>query len=381
MLRHYSLARLIAVPLLFLWLSGCGGGESDPAADMAAPAIAATSQAHGKKIGTEVDAPAATSGSIVQSAASGWSAWAKTVKPVFAGPYSLIGDPSVVRDGELLRMVYNCYDPMRHQGAVCEALSTDGNSWINAPLNDGIAGRVIQSRPGEWDDTHETPLVFRRGGETLLYFAGYVNNGGFANSYPAFLGLAVSSDSLHFSRYGSDPVLKPTPGGYDNDALFSPSIVEYDGQLVMIYTGLCWNNCPKGTGAFLLAATSNDGRNWTKVSSPVISKSDLPFAKDGAAEADMVKGPDGYYYLFMTLLRGAASHDIGVARSATPFGPWDINPLPIVSGISNEFDGAGAVAPSVLIENGRVRMWFHGFGTDKTIRIGYAEAAWPLRQP
>lgn len=362
--RYNSLVRLGGL-LLTTWLTACGGGAGDTVA-----AVAESAQAVGRQRDAESGA-----------AANGWSQWSKNAKPVLAGTHSLVGDPSVIRDGELLRMAYNCYDPMRHQGAVCEALSTDGTTWADAPLHDGIAGRVIQSRPGEWDDTHETPLIFKHGGETLLFFSGYLNRGGFDKSYPAFLGLAVSTDSLHFTRYGTEPVLKPTPGGYDNDAVFSPSIVEHEGQLVMIYTGLCWNNCVNGTGAYILAATSHDGRSWTKVPTPVMSKADVPFAVDGAAEADIVKGPDGFYYLFMTLLRGTNAHDIGVARSATPFGPWDVNPQPIVSGTANEFDAAGVVAPSVLIEDGRVRMWFHGFGTDQTIRIGYAEAAWPLRRP
>ena len=307
-----------------------------------------------------------------------WSSWTKNAEPVFAGPYGLVGDPSVIRDGDVLRMVYNCFDPMRQQGAVCQALTTDGISWVDAPLNDGIAGRVIRSRAGEWDDTHETPLIFKHGDESLLYFSGYVNKGGFVNSFPAFLGLATSSDGLNFTRYGSEPVIKPTPGGYDNDAVFSPSIVEYEGQLVMIYTGHCWTNCRNGTGVFLLAATSNDGRHWIKRPDPVMSRSDLPFTKNGAAEADLVKGPDNYYYLFVTLLYDDV-HDIGIARSANPYGPWEINPSPVVSGTVNGFDARGTVAPSVLIEGGKARMWFHGFGADGTIRIGYAEAPWPLR--
>jgi len=371
-------------------LSACGGGGADdqahtlkaeaaaelPAAAATTLAAGPTKQAQGFRRPT---APVASS-TVKQPSSVGWSSWTKNLKPTFSGPYNLIGDPSVVRDGSTLRMAYNCYDPMRHQGAVCEALSSDGLNWTDAPLNDGIAGRLIQSRAGEWDDTHETPLIIKRGTETLLYFSGYVNKGGFVNSFPAYVGLANSTDGLHFTRYGSEPVIKTTPGGYDNDAVFSPSIVEHDGQLVMIYTGHCWTNCPNGAGVFLLAATSIDGRSWTKLPKPILSKADVSIAKDGVAEADIVKGPDGYFYLFMTLLQGDAPHQIGVARSATPFGPWDINPTPILSGTAGEFDAKGVVAPTVLIEGGKVRMWFHGFG-DSTIRIGYAEAPWPLRQP
>ena len=43
----------------------------------------------------------------------------------------------------------------------------------------------------------------------------------------------------------------------------------------------------------------------------------------------------------------------------------------------------GVLAPSVLIEDGWVRLWFHGFETDAAgaiikARIGYAAHVWPL---
>lgn len=379
---------------LALLLSACGGGGADEAstasAEVASEASAATTavdsgptmQATAARRTTTTTSATTTKAGTVSFASSGWSTWTKNLKPIFGGPYNLVGDPSVVRDGSTLRMAYNCFDPMRQRGAVCEALSSDGLGWSDAPINDGIAGRLIQTRAGEWDDAQETPLIYKFGKETLLFFSGYLKKGsGFVDSFPAHIGLATSTDGLNFTRYGTDPVLKTTPGGYDNDALFSPSIVEHNGKLVMIYTGHCWTNCPNGMGVFLLAATSTDGRNWTKLAKPIISKAELPMAKDGAAEAEMVKGPDGYYYLFMTLLQGDAGHNIGVARSATPFGPWDVNTTPILKGTSGEFDGLAAVAPSVLIENGKVRLWFHGFGADNTLRIGYAEAPWPLRLP
>lgn len=382
--------------LLALLLSACGGGGggSDGDASAAVSAVQLRAEAGGEaataaeETGPTTEALALRRGTTTtvkpgttSFSTSGWSTWTKNLKPIFGGPYNLIGDPSVLRDGTQLRMAYNCFDPTRQRGAVCEALSTDGITWRDAPINDGIAGRLIQTRAGQWDDAQETPLIYKRSKETLLFFSGYLKKGsGFVDSFPAYLGLAISTDGVNFTRYGTEPVLKTTPGGYDNDALFSPSIVEHNGQLVMIYTGHCWTNCPNGMGVFLLAATSTDGRTWTKLPKPIISKAELPMAKDGAAETDIVKGPDGYYYLFMSLLQGDSGHNIGVARSATPYGPWDVNPSPILKGTSGEFDGLAAIAPSVMIENGKVRMWFHGFGADNTIRIGYAEAPWPLRQ-
>ena len=311
----------------------------------------------------------------------GWAAWTKQIKPIHAGPFGLVGDPSVIRDGSLLRMFYTCYDPSRSpQGpAICQATSTDGQAWadVATTVNRAVAGQMLM--PGKkWDTAHETALIVKFRGEYLLYFSGYVDKGGFMNSFPAQLGLAVSTDGVNFTRHGDAPVLAPTPGGYDNDAVFSPTIVEHDGQLVMLYTGHCWNDCPKGAGLYLLAATSADGRSWVKREAVVMSKAHTPNAKDGVAETELVKGPDGMFYLFVSLMQGDAGHDIGIARSASPFGPWELDPEPIVRRTAGEFDEVGPIAPSVLIEGGRVRMWFHGFDKKNQIRIGYAEAPWPL---
>lgn len=311
-------------------------------------------------------------------ATAGWAPWTKRVRPIHSGSFSLVGDPSVIKDGDIYRMVYTCYDPKRKGPAVCQATSPDGFDWTDVPVKDPVPGRMVQTRPGKWDDAHETPYLYKYKGEYLLYFVGYIDKGGFFKSFPGSLGLATSRDGVHFDRL-DEPIMKPTPGGYDNEAIYSPSIVEYEGKLVMIYTAHCWTNCPKGKGLRLLAATSTDGRNWTKVDKPVMTKEDLPQTRDGAAEAEIVKGPDGYYYLFMSLMYGDENHDIGIARARTPFGPWDIDSASIVRRTAGGFDAIGPIAPSVIIEDKRVRMWFHGFSKRKTIEIGYAEAPWPLR--
>lgn len=310
----------------------------------------------------------------------GWSRWSKRIQPIYSGPFSLIGDPSVFKDGSIYRMFYTCFEPNRKGPAICQATSPDGLNWSDVSVKGSVPGLMVSARPGKWDDAHETAFAMKWRGQYWLYFVGYRDRGGFAKSFPAFLGLATSTDGVNFERSGDEPILKPTPGWYDNEAVFSPSIVEHNGELVMIYTGHCWTNCTKGKGVFLLAATSTDGRNWVKKPQPILSKIPLPKAKDGSAEAEVVKGPDGQFYLFMSLLYGDdQGHEIGVAKSASPFGPWDINPEAIIRRSVGEFDDVGPIAPAVLIEGGKARMWFHGFSKRNTIQIGYAEAPWPLR--
>lgn len=323
--------------------------------------------------GGSSDAPAPT---------ASWAPWTKNTSPVFSGPYHLVGDPSVIRDGSIYRMFYNCYDTKRKRGAICQVTSPDGITWTDVPVQDTIGGRMIQTRgEDKWDTAHETPAVIKYKGEYLLYFTGYVHRGDFGTSFPYHIGLATSPDGVTFTRYTDGPVLSPTPGGYDSLAVFSPTVIEYEGKLLMVYTGMCSTACTHAddTGIQLMAATSEDGRVWTKRDMPVIPRSMLSFlAKDGAAESNLVKGPDDFYYLFMSLLYGDTGHEIGVARASSPYGPWDIDPAPIIKKSPGAFDSVGPIAPSVLFENGKARMWYHGFGS-KSIDIGYAEAELPLK--
>lgn len=348
-----------------LWLQRVASRGTDAAVAAAGPATRAR----------RPEAPAET----VAVEVPGWSRWTKRSQPILAGPYSLVGDPSVLHDGDLYRMFYTCFDPKRKAPAICQASSSDGLAWADVPVKGPLPGRMLETRPGKWDDTHETPFILKFRGEYLLYFAGYRDRGGHFKSFPLQLGLASSRDGVHFERVGDDPILKVSPGGFDSDAVFSPTIVEYQGQLVMLYTGYCFDSCKRQRGVYLMAATSSNGRDWVKREQPVLGKADLPKTKDGAAEAEIVKGPDGMYYLFMSLLYGEQGHEIGVARAASPFGPWELAAEPIVRRSAGQFDEIGPIAPSVLIEGDKVRMWYHGFSKRKTIQIGYAEAPWPLK--
>lgn len=307
-----------------------------------------------------------------------WSSWSVMNTPVYSGPHKLVGDPSVIKDGALFRMVYNCFDITKKWGAICINTSEDGIHWKTIDTGDSkIPGRVITTREiPNWDTAHETPLLLRHNNEYLLYFTGYVHKGNFGTSFPYSIGLAKSTDGVHFRRVGDDPVIRPTKNWYDNDAVFSPSIVEYDGKLVMVYTGYCVTDCGDKAGVHILAATSIDGVIWNKENNPIIRKEDFPEAKDGIAEVALVNGNDDYYYLFYSLLL-AKGQEIGVARSKTPFGPWEINRTPIVTMADTKFTKKGVLSPSVILKDGVAHMWFHGT-TGSNLSIGYATSSLPL---
>ncbi|MDX6285347.1 MAG: hypothetical protein QOG53_832 [Frankiales bacterium] len=200
-----------------------------------------------------------------------------------------------------------------------------------------------------------------------------------------------------FVRSVDRPVLSPTVGFYDDYMIASPSVVNVGGVLHMVYAGHCQKpaggtpglpptqTCPGDSGIFLLGATSRDGRAWTKRSTPVLSADPaLRWMRNGVAEAELVSGPDGWFYLFFTGLGPLESRSIGVARSRHPFGPWEVNPRPVLTGSTSlsSLSTAKVLAPGIRIEvaRGRVLMWFNG--TNRA-EIGWdiyvATARWPLR--
>ncbi|MGH2549792.1 MAG: hypothetical protein ACRDHN_10405 [Thermomicrobiales bacterium] len=307
------------------------------------------------------------------------SRWEKRSEPVFSGDL-IASDPAILRDGAIYRMFYTCWIPGEDhfRSAICQATSADGFAWTNIPTDGSIAGLVLRGRDGEWDEHLEASFVVKHESEYLLYYSGYGNEGVPAMGYPAALAVAKSTDGVNFERVEDGPIIQPTPGWLDNDAVYSPTIYEEDGQLVMIYAGHCYTTCNAGYGVNLLGARSNDGVHWIKETQPVLQAIDgLEWTRDGVAEPGIVIGPDGFLYLFFTGLLDE-QRAIGVARGESLLGPWDVIPDPIIVPSPNGFDAGGALAPDVHIEGNLARMWFLGFDTAGDIAIGYAETIWPF---
>ncbi len=316
-----------------------------------------------------------------------WATWEQRPDPVFSGQY-IASDPTVLsgRPGEPYRMFYTCYrvpdgpfDPDTVRSAICAATSPDGFAWTEVAAGDPTTpGLVLAGREGEWDENLEGSFALYRDGRYLLYYSGYRHIGYPALGYPAALAVAESTDGITFTRVSDGPILPPTAGWYDNDAVYSPAIVESDDGLVMVYAGHCYTDCERGFGNTLLGATSPDGIAWEKIDEPILrgGLDGADWTGDGVAEPGLTQGPDGRWYLFFTGLAGEG-REIGIAVGDTPLGPWQVNPEAIV-GPGAGFDRSGTLAPSVLIEGSRVRLWYLGMAPDEDIAIGYAETAWPL---
>ena len=301
----------------------------------------------------------------------------KRGRPVFRGQYGIAGDPDVVRSGATYRMCYTCPDPEHGRAAICLATSRNGVVWRpTSGFRDTRArGLVLRGDDGSWDENTETCALVA-GDERVLYYAGYPD--GSSQALGSEIGVAhATGDGTFVAEMNS--VLERTPGWYDNDAIYSPTILHEADGWSMVYAGHCYTDCPGATGVFLLGATSVDGRVWTKLDAPLLGPDPaITWMIDGAAEPALLEAGDGTYYLFFTGLEGFA-RVIGIARGPTPFGPWTLDPNPVIVPTA-DYERAGVLAPSVLLEGGVLRVWYLATKWQRATQslhhaIGYATAS------
>jgi beta-xylosidase len=302
----------------------------------------------------------------------------KRSEPVWEGVFTA-ADPSIIRDGDTLRMYYSSLvlDP-EEKLVIAGAKSVDGIHWEPANEMEGAESIALDVTSGTWDDHLEAVSVIKKGSELWMYYCGYPDEADVVGKIVAEgeIGLAKSDNTITFTRTSSDPLLSlGTTNTKDANALFSPTIIKEGDTYYMLYVGYCIENCsPAFIG--ILGATSTDGEIWTKLSEPIISGSD--FNLDWAEvikEPAIVKGPDNVFYLFISGDTG-----IGVARSTNILGPYEVYPEPILKK-EHDWESYSVIAPSVIIENDKVRMWYMGVtvsGTGADFAIGYAESAFPL---
>jgi beta-xylosidase len=302
----------------------------------------------------------------------------KRPEPVWEG-VTTAADPSVIRDGDTLRMYYSSLltDPAEKL-VIAGAKSVDGINWIPANNIEEEESVALDINAGEWDNHLEAVSVLRQGGETWMYYCGYEEEADVAGTIVAEgqIGVAISANNKTFTRSFTDPILSlGATNTKDANALFSPTVIKEGNTYYMLYVGYCIENC---TPAFIgiLGATSTDGETWTKLSEPIISGTD--FNLDWAEvikEPAIVKGPDNIFYLFIS-----GDTSIGVARSNSILGPYEVYPDPILTK-TYDWEAYSVIAPSVIIEDNKVRMWYMGVvasGSGADFAIGYAECDFPF---
>jgi len=293
------------------------------------------------------------------------------------------GDPSVLVDNAAFtnRMFYTSPNIVRLQGAISQSVSDDLVSWqpVNAGMEQYGRGTVLVGLVGQWHEQLETAYCIEHLGTYYLYYCGYPNVGWPTN--PGKIGVATSADGLAFTHQ-TGPILDVTPDKHDANGLYSPVVIRYSGEFLMVYAAQCYASATITPGFYIMAATSADGLSWTKDVTPVLSPdAGVSYMVNGVAEPDLILGPDGKYYLFFTgNLGDTETRCIAVARATSPLGPYTVGGI-VFEATPDTFNQDGVLAPTVIVDGSVLKMWYltsRFSGGPETHSVGYTELAWPL---
>lgn len=113
--------------------------------------------------------------------------------------------------------------------AIGYAESPDGNRWVKSPRNP-----VFVADPAVPWERHKVTAcqVFPYGDEYRMFYIGFFDEN------RAQIGTARSKDGITgWQRSARNPIVSPTPGGWDADACYKPFVLPVGGRWMLWYNG------------------------------------------------------------------------------------------------------------------------------------------------
>jgi predicted GH43/DUF377 family glycosyl hydrolase len=172
---------------------------------------------------------------------------------------------------------------------------------------------------------------------------------------------AESPDGVNWIKHPT-PVLSPGNQSWDYTATIPGALLK-DGDLYkMYYVG--WGN--QSSNWHIGLATSPDGKNWTKHSTPVISGSTgweyqvIPSA--------VFKENDGYKLFYMG--KNGSIYKIGLAVSSNGINWYKYSNNPVLSA-TLAWEGGAIMHPSIIKDNNKYKMVY---GNISNSAFGFAES-------
>ena len=169
------------------------------------------------------------------------------------------------------------------------ASSEDGITWKRA--KDQYILSVHEPDVGSWekDCIYQPWLVEYKG----LFYDFY--NAKHMPDWIEQTGLATSKDLMKWKRYEGNPVIRVSPGGFNEKFCSDPKVFRDGDHWVMFYFGV------NSAGAHIMIAFSRDLKNWTSHPEPLYKAGGHPGGLDStyAHKISLVYNPgNGTFYLF-----------------------------------------------------------------------------------
>ncbi len=153
-----------------------------------------------------------------------WEKGGRVLSPDgWEGHYIAANGSAVVVDNQIFYW-YQAGDPVR----IALAHSSDGRAWVKDH------DPVLEPGPlGSFDERGVSdPYVIRAGGAFYLFYTGL------DRARRQRLGIARSTDGVHWSKLRSNPILEMgAPGAFDENGLGEPAVWSSAGVWWMLYTG------------------------------------------------------------------------------------------------------------------------------------------------
>ena len=277
-----------------------------------------------------------------------------------------ISDPWVIKAGSIYKMWYTCAGlnypaDTALRSRICYSESSDGITWTKYSGNPVLD----VSYSGSWDSSGvETASVLidslaPAGQRYKMWYAGQ-----YFNAYRYDIGYAYSADGKSWTKYPSQVLQVGSSSDWDGGFIEGPTVLKEGNIYKMWYTGYDLTNGKVNTGY----ATSADGIAWTKYAgNPIITIGSV-----GAWDSYTVQDPHvikigNTYHMWY----GGQSQDsiygqeTGYAYSNDGIN-WTkslLNPV-LRKGIPGTWDANIASFPSVLFDNGILKMWYTGKDVD-----------------
>ena len=267
-----------------------------------------------------------------------------------------IESPTVVREApDRLVMWYRGQQSSDKVGRIGRSVSKDGLHWKRTG--------IVMVPKGSLEAKKIDPMtVIVEDGVYKMWYGGG-GKGGCAL-------LATSMDGIEWERSGENPVLRKTRGSWDNrGAGGQHSVIRVGDRYQMFYKG--FGSDDEGW-AFYGLADSRDGERWTKLGKRI--SPDLEIGETPKFRNLFALYRDGSYYL-LHAMAGTDRLSLRLLRSDDAKS-WEHAGLVFARGRTpGGTDVKWSTSPTLLIENGRVRMWYEGGDENGRVRIHYAETS------
>lgn len=197
--------------------------------------------------------------------------------------------PGALVRNDTIHLFYQTYGNGK-KDAICHAWSVDGVNFTRNATNP-----IFAPKEGEWNCGRaiDAEVIFAKG-KYFLYYATRT-----PDFVKQIIGVATAPAGTNFNREAwteaCDRAILVPEWPWEETCIEAPSVVEMDGTLYMFYAG-AYNNRPQQIGL----ATSTDGIHWEKVSNkPFLTNGDpgtWNYCESG--HPHIFKDKDGQTYLF-----------------------------------------------------------------------------------